>query len=365
MQVSIRKAARADYPSLVDAFGQPEYFADRIGRSRHNLGDVLVAYVDDEPVGNVYLWCEPLEEPELRAAYPDAPLLNHLEVRPEWRGRGVGADLVHAVEDAARRRGYDLVVLGVGLDNPRAKRLYERLGYLDWNNGPIVARWTEPDGSGGIRYASLTVDTLVKSLLAPHPDAWDAWHPRELAARLSGVDTPWHVAGGWALDLFRESIGLPQMRPHEDLEFAIPRPTFDLVAPAFDGFTLFEVGNGAIRPRRPGGFNPEIHQVWVAEMSVPAYRTDIFLEPGDTETWVCRRDSSITRPMAEVIGRTGDGVPFLKPECALLYKAKHLRDKDVADFTTIVPDLSEEARAWLVDALAIAHPGHEWIKALQ
>jgi GNAT superfamily N-acetyltransferase len=164
MHVFIRAVDRADYPALVAAFGQPDYFADRIGRARHNLGEVLVAYVNNTPVGNVYLWCDPLEEPELRLAYPDAPLLNHLEVVPEWQGRGIGTALVAACEDAARKRGYDILVLGVGLDNPRAKALYERLGYVDWNRGPIVARWTEPDGHGGIRAASLVVDTMVKSL---------------------------------------------------------------------------------------------------------------------------------------------------------------------------------------------------------
>jgi predicted N-acetyltransferase YhbS len=164
MRAFIRKATRADYDDLVAAFGQPDYFADRIGRARHQLGDVLVAYIDGVPVGNVYLWCEALEEPELRAAYPGAPLLNHLEVRPELRGHGIGTALVQACEDAAHERGYHLIVLGVGLDNPRAKSLYERLGYRDWRGGPIVARWTEPDGNGGIRHATLEIDVLVKSL---------------------------------------------------------------------------------------------------------------------------------------------------------------------------------------------------------
>jgi hypothetical protein len=47
---------------------------------------------------------------------------------------------------------------------------------------------------------------------------WDAWSPREAAARLAGVDVPWAVAGGWALDLFRGEV----TREHSDLEIAVP-----------------------------------------------------------------------------------------------------------------------------------------------
>lgn len=162
--VVIRPARRADFKALVAALGQETYFADRIGRARHNLGELLVAWAGGVPVGDVYLWCETHEEPELREAYPGVPLLNHLEVVPEWRRRGIGTALVRAAEDAARRRGHDRLVLGVGVDNPDAKRLYERLGYLDWGGGPIVARWTEPDGKGGIREASLACDTMVITL---------------------------------------------------------------------------------------------------------------------------------------------------------------------------------------------------------
>ena len=369
-RLTIRPATRKDHPALVAALGQREFFADRIGRARHKLGELLVAWIDDEPVGDVYLWCEPFEEPELVAAFPNAPLLNHLEVAPQFQGQGIGTALTHAAEEVARARGYDIVVLGVGLDNPRARGLYERLGYLGWNDDPIVARWTEPDGAGGIKHVELTIDVMVRSLAAPHMDAWDAWHPREVAPRLSGVDSPWHVAGGWALDLWRFARGMPQMREHEDLEIAIPRVCFAPIAAAFSDFTLCTAGHGAVRPLtdKPvtlAAVPPEMHQIWVADMSVPVYRTDIFLEPGDASTWICRRDPTITRPLADVVGHTPDGIPFLKPECVLLYKAKAHRDKDEADFAAIAPDLDRPAREWLLEALRIAHPGDRWITRLE
>jgi predicted N-acetyltransferase YhbS len=163
----IRVATRHDLEALVAAFGQRMLFTDRIGRTRQRAGELLVAWAGDVPVGNVYLWCEALEEPELRAYFPGVPLLNHLEVAADRRGRGVGTALVRAVERAAARRGYRRLLLGVAPENAAAKDLYGRLGYTDWGGGSIVSRWTEPDGRGGIREASMTVDIMVTSL---HPE---------------------------------------------------------------------------------------------------------------------------------------------------------------------------------------------------
>src|SRR4029453_13703215 len=78
------------------------------------------------------------------------------------RGGGIGTALVRAGEDTARRLGHDRITLGVGLDNPRARRLYERLGYSDWGHGHTVASWREQrPGSAAV---TVTIDWLVKQL---------------------------------------------------------------------------------------------------------------------------------------------------------------------------------------------------------
>jgi hypothetical protein len=65
-----------------------------------------------------------------------------------------------------------------------------------------------------------------------------------------------------------------------------------------------------------------------------------------------------------MIGATRDGVPFLRPQAALLFKAKSMREKDEADFAAALPHLDAAARAWLRAALARAHPGHRWLESL-
>ena len=364
--LEIRVANKGDLDALVSAMGQREFFIDRIGRTRQRAGVLLVAWLDGAVVGDVYLYCEVQEEPELRRVYPGVPVLNHLEVTPWLRRRGIGTALIRAGETAARERGHDVLTLGVGLDNPDARRLYERLGYRDWGQGSIVTRWTEPDPSGGIRHVSLDMDVMVRSLAAPPEDAWAAWQPTEIARRLADVDRPWHVAGGWALELWYGEQGLGPLRKHSDLEIAIPRGAYRVFADTLGDLEPYAAHGGAVWALGDATPRRHVRQVWMAEDG--AYRTDMFLEAGGGRTWVFKRDERIRRPMGQAIVRTRDGIPYLRPEAALLYKApRHdgaSRPKDEADFAAVSPHLSADARHWLAAALDTAYPGHPWRDAL-
>jgi uncharacterized protein (DUF952 family) len=70
--------------------------------------------------------------------------------------------------------------------------------------------------------------------------------------------------------------------------------------------------------------------------------------------------SAVTRPLDLLGARSLDGVPFVRPEIALLYKAKAARFKDERDFDRALPHLDAAARAWLASSLEQAHPGHPW-----
>ena len=54
----------------------------------------------------------------------------------------------------------------------------------------------------------------------------------------------------------------------------------------------------------------------------------------------------------------------LAPELVLLFKAKHARRKDQADFDETVPHMTSAQRETLVELLARAHPGHQWLAHL-
>jgi hypothetical protein len=66
-----------------------------------------------------------------------------------------------------------------------------------------------------------------------------------------------------------------------------------------------------------------------------------------------------------MVGKTAEGIPYLRPEGVLLYKAKAARPKDQADFRACSPLMEPAARMWLKDALAQAHPDHAWLDELE
>jgi hypothetical protein len=192
-------------------------------------------------------------------------------------------------------------------------------------------------------------------------DAWRPWHPAELARRLSGISKPWCVVGGWALDLWHGR----QTRNHEDLEFTILCDDFKAFRRWLKGMRFHTVASGVIE-HLPARKEPPaaISQIWCEDIQERCWRVDMMIEPGTPDLWVYKRDAAITRPRAEMVAVTPDGIPYLKSAAVLLFKAKYRRDKDELDFANALPRLEPSERAWLKACLATAHPGHEWAKLL-
>lgn len=185
---------------------------------------------------------------------------------------------------------------------------------------------------------------------------WDPWRPADIARLLRGLEVPWCVAGGWALDLFHGR----QTREHGDLEIAVPAPDFGAVREALAGYTFEVAGSGRLWPLGGPAFDL-MFQTWVSDPVTGAYRLDIFREPQRDGLWVCRRDQSIQVPYEQVIRRTPDGIPYLIPEIVLLFKAKHSAlAKNQADFDASLPLLDDAALRWLERALRRIHPDHAW-----
>ena len=193
----------------------------------------------------------------------------------------------------------------------------------------------------------------------PDIEAWDAWRPVQIADLLEPAQLPWAVAAGWAIDLH---LGGGH-REHSDLEIAVPRPRFGELMPLLAAFELWvPVGDGTLGPFDP---DSESHQTWAREPSTGLWRFDVFREPADGDIWICRRGEQLHMPYAELIRRTPDGIPYVRPDVTLLFKARHSsQEKNEHDFSATLPTLRGDERAWLRHALELIHPGHEWIARL-
>jgi ribosomal protein S18 acetylase RimI-like enzyme len=93
--------------------------------ARLPLATTLVAAVDGAVIG--YATVGDRDGPAGSA--PPGAVLRSLAVAPTHRGRGVGAALLAAAHDLARRRGYRRLSLHVMASNASARALYRRAGY--------------------------------------------------------------------------------------------------------------------------------------------------------------------------------------------------------------------------------------------
>jgi ribosomal protein S18 acetylase RimI-like enzyme len=93
------------------------------------------------------------------AERPAAGTLTQLSVHGALQSCGIGSILIRAAEQRILARGLGRVELGVEEDNPRARALYERLGYAAYGRAP--GSWDEqaPDGTT-FRYE--TMCTLMR-----------------------------------------------------------------------------------------------------------------------------------------------------------------------------------------------------------
>ncbi len=189
-------------------------------------------------------------------------------------------------------------------------------------------------------------------------ERWAPWTPQEVAARLGDITVPWGIAAGWAIDLHLGRVS----RPHEDIEITVPAARFGAIVEALPGFEWDVVG-----AHRYWSFPDAVdvmHQTWLRTAATGRWHLDVFREPHDGDTYICRRNPAIRLPYDEVYARSADGIPYVVPELVLLFKAKTTRPKDQTDFDTVLPTLDDRQRVRLHRWLAATHPDHPWLAAL-
>jgi len=196
----------------------------------------------------------------------------------------------------------------------------------------------------------------------PAEGHWSPLQPHDAAKLLAQVTVPWWIAGGWALDLFLGS----QTRAHDDLDVGVLRRDVIGVIMHLPGWEFFEAHSHTLyrlevgeRPR------PEVSSLWCRPAGTEHWALELMLDDAQGEDWVFRRSSSVRLPLHSLINRTAVGIPYLRPQIQLLYKARHPRPKDYIDFEHVLRRLSTTERAWLGDALCTVDPNHPWLTQLR
>ncbi|SDS54986.1 nucleotidyltransferase domain-containing protein [Microlunatus soli] len=199
------------------------------------------------------------------------------------------------------------------------------------------------------------------------PGNWDPWMPHQLAAKLADIDARWCVVGGWALDLFTGVVH----REHEDLEIIVPRDSFPLIRQRLEPELTFYVSGaeGQWPVDTAGTAYDKYQQTFGRDESTGKFVLDV-MRVADTGVWELANHPEIVRPWSESIEFTGAGVPYLRPEQVLIYKALGINDaeeprlKDSNDFLYVLPYLEPGGRAWLEHTLALLRPEHPWLRTL-
>jgi GNAT superfamily N-acetyltransferase len=147
LQAEIRPCTKDDLPNL-EWYGLFSLHRRLIEQAyeRQTRGEVLMllAVANGFPIGQA--WIDFAARPE----EPDVAVIWAVRVYPFLQGGGIGARLLAAAERAIVGRGCTTAEIGVEKDNPRARRLYERVGYVphrellesftyaDWQGKPVV-----------------------------------------------------------------------------------------------------------------------------------------------------------------------------------------------------------------------------------
>lgn len=164
---------------------------------------------------------------------------------------------------------------------------------------------------------------------------------------------PWGIAGGWALDLWQDSVP----RPHSDIEISCFLADLSGLLPLLHRFEIAIARSKQLTPYEPRTPLPAPpFSLWLRRHGEPLWDFEIVAEAQLDGQWVYRREPSIHRPLASTFIRTASDWPIIAPEIQLLYKCKQPRDKDRLDLQRYVPALDEPSRLWLRSAVAAAHP---------
>jgi hypothetical protein len=170
---------------------------------------------------------------------------------------------------------------------------------------------------------------------------------------MDGFPGRWWIAAGHAIELH---VGRP-VRDHEDVDVLVLRDDQEAVRRHLRGWDLRIAHGGRLEPWPEGArIGLPRTSLWVRSDPDHPWQLQLLLDECYGGTWWFRRDPRIRLPVEELGLHSPEGIPYVRPEVTLLFKAREPRERDETDFEALLPTLDERARARLADWLPPDHP---------
>jgi GNAT superfamily N-acetyltransferase len=169
LSIKIKPAEESQLDLFVIRFSpdNPMFQYNRYDVQRKGEGLYLIAWYNNMPIGHFLLrWSGPQDEyiskkvDITRSAFLEAGL-----TKDDYRKKGVATAIIKESERLAKEKGCLNIGIEVGsTDNPDAKRLYEKLGYIDSGYGEFLVSWECMDSLGNKSIDSEVVIYMQKVL---------------------------------------------------------------------------------------------------------------------------------------------------------------------------------------------------------
>lgn len=183
---------------------------------------------------------------------------------------------------------------------------------------------------------------------------------------VDGLDVPWCVAGGWAIDLWVGEV----TRSHHDVDLLVARSDQRAVHDHFSDRSIVKViphpeglvGKGTLVPWDGSRIDLPVHQIFAD--APDGERIEVLFGEIEGGVWRYRRNPDVCLSLDRLIVTGTTGIPAMAPEVVLLFKAPLQRPWDDQDLVTVLPHLPGDRREWLSDAIECSHPGNPWLERL-
>ena len=185
--------------------------------------------------------------------------------------------------------------------------------------------------------------------------------PEQARNLLAGLEIPWWVAGGWAIEAFSGVA-----RAHEDIDLSVFRRDLPVLRRHLEPHLhLWAASNEGLVHLAPDRAMPDhAEQVWLREHALAPWIGEFVLNPDRDGLWQSKRDPGFSAPLADVTWER-DGIRYLAPEIVLSHKVATGRPKDDDDLAAALPLLGAEQRDFLARFVTTHAPDHPWRARLE